>query len=438
MFAHRRARRAHRRAHRSTRRTVAIAAVATALVLTSCSTPSTGGNAPASSTPGVTDDTVTIGTHTPLTGPAAPGYASVSAGALAYFAYVNDNGGVHGRKINYIVKDDGYNPANTQMVVRELVQDDQVFAIFNGLGTPTHSSVIDFLNDNGVPDLFVSSGSTTWNQPKKYPNLFPFNANYVVEGSALGQYATDELTGQTACFLGQDDDLGGDMRRGAELVLGEGGLAQVEEYSTSNADLTAQVGALKSAGCEVVILAAIPGFVALSLTTAARLDWSPTWITSSVGSDQLVLLDLLGEGGAGLLEGLVSTGYLQSADEDNGWSELFRQINTDYNSDAPFTGAVFNGMSSAYLFTEALYAAGQEPTRESIVEAITSGKLVGNGMFPLSFKKDDYSSFRGVGIAVIRDGLQKFEGTAYRLDGDKVTAVEPEPVPLVGKGIPGL
>lgn len=423
---------------RGPRTALLVTAALAALVLSSCSTPTGGGNSPAAATPGVTDDTVTIGTHTPLTGPAAPGYASVSAGALAYFAYVNDNGGVHGRKINYVVKDDGYNPANTQMVVRELVQDDQVFAIFNGLGTPTHSSVVDFLRDNGVPDLFVSSGSTTWNQPRNYPSMFPFNANYVVEGSALAKYATETFPGKQVCFLGQDDDLGGDMRRGAELVLGGDGLAQVEQYSTSNADLTAQMGALKSSGCDVVILAAIPGFVALSLTTAARLDWSPTWITSSIGADQLVLLDLLGDGGAELLEGLVSTGYLQSSDEDNGWSDLFRQINADYNNDAPFTGAVFNGMSAAYLFTEALHAAGQEPTRESIVEAVRSGRLVGNGMFPLSFSKDDYSSYRGVGIAVIRDGRQTFENIAYRLDGDTVETVDPEPVPLVGKGIPGL
>ncbi len=409
--------------------------VVTALALTACSTPQSGGDS-AATTPGVTDDTITIGTHTPLTGPAAPGYASVSAGALAYFAYVNDNGGIHGRNINYIVKDDAYNPANTQMVVRELVQDDQVFAIFNGLGTPPHTSVVDYLNDNGVPDLFVSSGSTTWNQPSKYPAMFPFNANYVVEGSALGQYSVDKLPGKQVCFLGQDDDLGGDMRRGVELVLGSDGLGHVEEYSTSNADLTAQIGALKGAGCEAVVLAAIPGFVSLSMTTAARLAWEPVWLTSSIGADYPVLLDLLGQEGEQLLEGLVSTGYLQSSTADNGWSQLFRQINTDYNGDAQFTGAVFNGMSAAYLFTEALAAAGPEPTRESIVEAIRSGQLVGNGVLPLSFTADDYSSYTGVGISIVRDGIQDFSDIAYQLINDSVSPLELDPVPLVGNGIP--
>lgn len=424
------------RSHASRAALVAAAAVA-ALVLTSCSTPTSDGGASGTQVPGVTDDTITIGTHTPLTGPAAPGYASVSAGALAYFAYVNDNGGVHGRKINYIVKDDGYNPANTQMVVRELVQDDGVFAIFNGLGTPPHTSVVDYLNDSDVPDLFVASGSTTWNQPEQYPNMFPFNPSYVVEGAALGQYANDELPGQTVCFLGQDDDLGGDTRIGAEIALGSDGLAHIEEYSTSNADMTAQMGALKSAGCDAVVLAAIPGFVSLALTTAARLAWEPTWLVPSIGADYSVLVDLLGDGGPELLEGFVSAGFLQPAHGDNDWSAFFKQINKDYNSDAPFTGPTFNGMSAAYMFTEALYAAGEQPTRESIVEAIGSGVIVGNGVLPANFAADDHSSYKGVGINVVQDGRQDYDGIAYQLQGETISPIELDPVPLTGKGIPG-
>ena len=410
-----------------------------ALVLTSCSTTGTSGqrDGAATSVPGVTDDSVRIGTHTPLTGPAAPGYASVSAGALAYFDYVNANGGVHGRAIEYVVKDDAYNPANTQMVVRELVQEEEVFALFNGLGTPPHTSVIDYLHDNGVPDLFVSSGSQTWNQPEAYPSMFPFNADYVVEGSALAQYANDEFPGRSICFLGQDDDLGGDLLAGAELVLGPDALVQVEEYSTSNPDVTAQVGAMKASGCEVAVLATIPAFTALAMGTAARLDWAPVWATSSVGADYPVLLDLLGEAGPPLLEGLIATGYLQASEGDNDWASLFSQINEDYNGGAPFTGAVFNGMSAAYLFTEALAAAGEHPTRESIVEAIRSGNLVGNGVLPLEFSAEDHSGYRGVGISEVRGGVQDFIGFAYRLDGETVTAIDLAPVPLVGAGIPG-
>src|SRR5690606_29878537 len=118
----------------------------------------------------------------------------------------------------------------------------EIFAMVNGLGTPTHTAVLDYLNQNEVPDLFVASGSTSWNQLEQYPYTFGFNADYVVEGAALAQYAIDTQPGATVCLLGQDDDFGDEMIAGAELALGEGGLAHIERYSTSNQDVTAQIG----------------------------------------------------------------------------------------------------------------------------------------------------------------------------------------------------
>ena len=145
---------------------VAVAGVVIALAACSKSKNSSGS---ASNDPGITATTVTVGTHQPLTGPAAPGYSKISAATKAYFAYVNAKGGVNGRKINYKIMDDGYNPATTQTDVRQLVLQDKVFAILNGLGTPTHTGVLDFLKTNKVPDLFVASGSRSWNQPDEVP-----------------------------------------------------------------------------------------------------------------------------------------------------------------------------------------------------------------------------------------------------------------------------
>ena len=136
------------------------------LAAAGCSNSDSGGGSSAD-TPGVTDTEIVVGTHMPLTGPAAAGYSKIAPATKAYFDYVNANGGVHGRKITYKIMDDGYNPANTQQVVRQLVLQDKVFAILNGLGTPTHSGVLDFLKTNRVPDLFVASGSRSWNQPDK-------------------------------------------------------------------------------------------------------------------------------------------------------------------------------------------------------------------------------------------------------------------------------
>ncbi len=423
---------------RLTRNTAAVSlagAATLSLVLAACSTPASPGNG---ATPGVTDDTVTIGTHTPLTGPAAPGYADVSAAALAYFSYLNDEGGVNGRTINYIIKDDAYNPASTQMVVRELVQDDQVFAIFNGIGTAPHTSVLEYLNEKQVPDLFVATGSKSWNQPEKYPYTFPFNADYAVEGAALAQYATDEYPRQKVCVLGQDDDLGGFMLEGVEANLGADGVTHTEQYSTSNPDLTAQIGAMQAAGCEVNILGSIPAFTALAMSTAARIGWDTQWFATSVGLDYATLIEILGEDtGPKLLENLSGVNYLPGAYGDGEWVDLFRGVNEKYNSGAPFNGNTVFGMSAAYLFAEALEKTGKNPTREGILEVIRSGSLAGNGVAPLAFSGDNHGSYFTVGIVTMHDGVQNFNDVAYTVDGGEATRVVMEPVPFVESGIPG-
>ena len=416
---------------RNRARTVVAAtgAVAVGLTLSAC-----GGADEA--TPGVSEDTVTVGTHQPLTGPAAAGYSSISAATSAYFDYVNANGGVHGRSIEYIVKDDGYNPANTQTVVRELVQQDDVFAVLNGLGTPTHSSVLDFLNQNEVPDLFVSSGSTAWNDPEAYPYTFGYNADYLVEGSALAQYASDEHPDEKVCLLGQDDDYGETMLAGAQIVLGDDGVAAYETYETSNQDVTAQIGALQSAGCEVVMLATVNGFSALAVGTAAQMGFMPTWMASSAGGDYPTLVEFLGEDVAPqLLQGFVSVNYLPFS-PDGEWVELFQQINDEYNDGASFDGNTVFGMGVAYAFTEALAKAGEDPTREALVEVLESGELVGNGIVPLAYSAENHAGYDAAGITMVDGGVQDFVGTTYRLEGESVTPIEPEQIALVDDGSP--
>ena len=163
-------------------RVPAIAAVAVAaLTVAACSALALAALAPAraggssssaaltASAPGITATTITIGSHQPLTGPAAPGYSEIAPASAAYFAYVNAHGGVYGRKIVYKYLDDGYNPTNTSQVVRQLVLQDNVYAIFNGLGTPTHLAVLSFLNSQKVPDVFVASGCDCWDAPTTDP-----------------------------------------------------------------------------------------------------------------------------------------------------------------------------------------------------------------------------------------------------------------------------
>jgi len=402
--------------HRIARRGIAIAAALTlAAAAAACSddAPSDDGGTTAN-VPGVTADEITFGTHMPLTGPAAAGYSKIAPASKAYFDYVNANGGVHGRKITYKIMDDTYNPATTQQVVRELVLQDKVFAILNGLGTPTHTGVLDFLKTNRVPDLFVASGSRSWDQPDKYPGTFGFNVDYTVEGKILATHVKQTQAGKKVCFLGQDDDFGRDALAGIEKILGP--VAAKQSYVTSNPNVGPQMGALKQAGCQVVMLATVPGFTALSLGTASKIGFKPQFVVSQVGADLTTLKKQLGPG-APLTEGLISDNYLPlSTEEANPWIQLFKKVNTQHNNNAEFDNNVVYGMSVAYLFVQTLQAAGKDLTRDGLIAAVEKGGFQGPGFAPLRFSDKDHSGYGGMRMSRVQGGKQEYFGTVYETD----------------------
>jgi branched-chain amino acid transport system substrate-binding protein len=412
------------------RRLCAILAV---LTLAACS--SDGGGTSAN-TPGVTDKEILVGTHMPLTGPAAAGYSKIAPASKAYFDYVNAGGGVHGRTINYKIMDDTYNPATTQQVVRELVLQDKVFAILNGLGTPTHTGVLDFLKTNRVPDLFVASGSRSWDQPGKYPGTFGFNVDYTVEGKILGSYVKQSQAGKKVCFLGQDDDFGRDSLAGLEKIVGT--VAAKQSYVTSNPNVGPQMGALKQAGCQVVMLATVPGFTALSIGTAAKIGFKPQFVVSTVGADLGTLSKQLGAA-APLTEGMVSANYLpMSTDDSNPWIQLFKKVNAQYNAGAEFDNNTVYGMSVAYLFVQSLQAAGQDLTRDGLTAAIEKGGFQGPGLVPLRFSKSDHSGYGGEQLTRVQGGKQAYFGNAFETDSDAgpVNAYTAAPAAPPANGIP--
>jgi branched-chain amino acid transport system substrate-binding protein len=412
---------------------------ATALALLLLAAGCSNGNSSSSGggdTPGVTDTEITVGTHMPLTGPAAAGYSKIAPATKAYFDYVNANGGIYGRKINYKIMDDGYNPSNTQQVVRQLVLQDKVFAILNGLGTPTHTGVLDFLKTNRVPDLFVASGSRSWNQPDKYPGTFGFNPDYTVEGKILATHVKETYPGKKACFLGQDDDFGKDSLAGVEKILGP--VAAKQTYVTSSPNVGPQMGALKAAACDVVILATIPGFTALSIGTAAKIGFKPQFVVSNVGSDPTTLTKTLGQA-AGLLEGVVAAGYLPLATDDaNPWIQLYKKVNSQFNNNAEFDNNVVYGMSVAYLFVQSLQGAGKDLTRDKLTAAVTKGGFTGPGLVPVRFSDKDHSGYAGEQLTRLTGGKAAYFGTPYQTDdGDgPVTAYQGSAVTPPQNGIP--
>ena len=212
--------------HLSVKRSLVSAALllGVALVVVACgssSSSSSGGSSGSggSTAPGVTATSITFGSHQPLTGPAAPGYSEIAPASQAFFNYVNAHGGVNGRKLQLIYKDDAYNPTNTVNVTHQLVLQDHVFGIFEGLGTPTHTKVVSYLNASKVPDLFVASGCACWDDGTKQPYTFGWQPNYTIEGKILGQYIKQHFAGQPVAVLYQDDDFGQGGLKGIEAEV---------------------------------------------------------------------------------------------------------------------------------------------------------------------------------------------------------------------------
>jgi len=363
------------------------------------------------SAPGVTATTVTIGSHQPLTGPAAPGYSEIAPSSDAMFKYINSQGGVNGRTITYTYKDDGYNPANTETVVKSLVLQDNVYAIFNGLGTPTHSKVTDFLNTKRVPDLFVASGAQLWDQPKKNPYTFGWQPDYFIEGKILGKYIKENFPGKKIGYFYQDDDFGQAGIKGLDTQLDPSQVVDKEPYQTSQ--LAAKGGIapailkLKAKGAEVVVSFTIPAATAVEMLTNFAVGYKPQLVVTDVGSDPTTLGGLLGKfsqgkAGAALLNGIVTDGYLPALnDTANPWTTLFKKIHDQYVPNLPFDGNVEFGMAVAYTFAEALKAAGKNPTRQSLIDAVEAGGFKGAGLAPFRFSKDSHAGYTGVRIGVL-------------------------------------
>ena len=432
------------------------AGAALALVVSACSSSgSKGGGATGStagankaSAPGVTATTVTIGATDPLTGPAAPGYSEISPAAQAYFNYANANGGVYGRKVTLKYLDDAYNPAQTLTLTKQLVLQDKVFAMVGALGTPTHTKVVDFLNSERVPDLFVASGCSCWDQPSKHPYTFGWQPDYIVEGKILGQYISKTYPGKKVAYFYQDDDLGKDGVTGLDKYISQSLVVSRQSYEPGNTDVTAQVSAIARAKPDVVALFTIPQYTALFKLTSLKLGFNPTMVVSNVGSDPLTLSGLLEafakQGGATvngnqLIEGVVSDAYLSPlGDTSNSWITLFKKVRDQYAPNLPFDGNVLYGMATAYTFLQVLKAAGQNPTRQSIVDAVEKGGLTGPGLVPYRYSKDSHAGFIGVQIGTIKSGALAVTGTPLTTDNGSgpITPYTTAQQPAPANGIP--
>jgi ABC-type branched-subunit amino acid transport system substrate-binding protein len=409
-------------------------------LLAACGQSTSQGNA--ASAPGISATEIKIGSTQPLTGPAAPGYSEIAPAANAYFQYVNARGGVFGRKITYDYLDDGYNPTTTASATRKLVLEDKVFAIFNALGTPTHLAVVDYLNTEKVPDLFVASGCNCWNDPK-YPYTFGWQTDYTIEGKILGQYINQSLAGRKVGYFYQNDEFGLDGVKGLDQQITS--VASRQTYVPTNTNVAPAISALQASGAQVVASFSIPAFTALALLTAAKLHYNPIWVVSNVGSDVPTLTGLLtrfskGAVGGQLLTGMVTDTYGPLvADASNPWVALFKQVHDVYVSGLPWDGNVLYGMEVAYTFVQAMKAAGQNPTRSGLVHTLETTKLTGGpGIVPFGYASGNHLGYLGVQVATIgAGGSVTTVGSIYTSsDSGSITPYSGTPSTPPANGIP--
>jgi hypothetical protein len=420
------------------------------MLLAACGSTSSSSGALQASAPGVTAKTITIGSHQPLTGIAAPGYDEIAPASNAYFQYVNAHGGVYGRKIVYKYLNDQYNSSITTTDVRQLVLQDHVFAIFNGLGTPTHLAVAPFINAEKVPDLFVASGCACWNAPSSLPQTFGWQVNYIREGKILGNYVESHFKGKKIAYFYQDDEFGLDGVKGLNYEIPAAQVVAKEPYNVAAANPAAEVGtltaALKASGAQVVVAFAVPAFMALLRLSELSLSYSPTIVSSSVGSDPKTLSGLLnsfakksGSFGTSLIQGIITDSYLPSLGSNDSWIKLFTKIHDQYIPSLPMDGNVLYGMAVGYTFVQALLKAGRNPTRQDLVNAVNAGLPQGVSVAPYAYSSGDHDGITGAFMAKVDNGVIVALGPVQVTDNTATGAVTtdstPQP-PAPTSGIP--
>ncbi len=331
------------------------------------------------SDPGISDTSILIGGTAPLSGEASSA-AAVSAGANAYFKYVNARGGVNGRQIEYKILDDGYDPARTIQDVRELVQQDRVFAVFNSLGTSNNLAIRDFLNQSGVPQLFVASGATTWGRDaKRYPWTIGYIPSYQTEGIVLARQVLRTKPKAKIAVLYQDDDYGKDLLAGFKRGLGAkaGQIAKAVGYDPTAADVNSEVADLRATKADTFMVFAFGKFAIQAMIQAAKLGWRPQAYVNAVASSQslMTIADLTGA--KAVTRNAVSIVFFKDP-SDPKWAndpgiKLMQTIVKKYGgANDVKNGYYVAGMASAFTMVDALKRAGKNLTRAGIMAAARS------------------------------------------------------------------
>ena len=396
------------------RRRVGAALLSLALVA------ATGGSASAQKQydTGASDTEIKIGNIVPYSGPASA-YGVVGKAMGAVFKKVNDEGGINGRKINFISYDDAYSPPKAVEQARRLIESDEVLLLFGTLGTASNSAIQKYLNAKKVPQLFVATGATKWNEPKSFPWTMGWLPSYQSESHIYAKYLIREKPVGKIAVLYQNDDMGKDYLKGLKDGFGNAAsrIVAEESYEVSEPTIESHIVRMKSSSPDVVILFTTPKFGAQAIKKLGEMDWKPTTIISNVSASTASVMRPAGIDNA---QGVISAAYAKDV-SDPQWADdpgigAFKQLLAKYLPEAnPVDSSALTGYNMAQTMVEVLKRCGDDLTRANIMKQAASLKAFAqDGLLPgvtLTTAADDFQPIEQL-------QLMQFKGERWQLFGD--------------------
>jgi branched-chain amino acid transport system substrate-binding protein len=368
---------------------------------------------------GVTQTEIKIGNTNPYSGPASA-YGTIGKVIGAYFKKVNDEGGVNGRKINYITYDDGYSPPKAVEMVRKLVEQDQVALLFQTLGTPTNSAIHKYMNTQKVPHLFVATGATKWNDPKNFPWTMGFQPNYQTEGRVYASYILKNFPDAKVGILYQNDDYGKDYLKGMEDGLGANAsklIVMKQSYEVTDPTVDSQIINLKNSGANVFFNITIPKFAVQAIKKAHDIGWKPTHFLNNVSSS---LATVLKPAGLEASKGLITALYMKEVtdpqwNKDKGYTDWVAFMKKYYPEGNLEDQSNAYGYNVAILMVQTLKQCGNDLSRENIMKQAASLK---DFDLPLLLPGMKINTSPTDHAPIEQEQLAKFDGERWVLFGE--------------------
>jgi len=418
--------------HSSLVRLLALALVAVMAVAAGCGRDDDGGGGGGgtASAPGCSDSEIHLGGSYPFSGPASA-YAAIEQGVQARFKAQNADGGVNGRQIKFTTLDDGYEPAKALTNARRLITQEQVFALFNTLGTPNNLAIWDYVNQQEVPHLYVATGASDWGRDiEAHPWTTGWQPNYVDEAAIYAEFLKQEKPNAKVAVLFQNDGFGKDLLAGFERAI-EGSQIEIiarESYEVTDPTITSQMSILAASGADTFLNITTPKFSAQSVAAVAKSDWEPLHILNSVGASKSLVLEPVGLENA---QGIYSAAYYKQPDDpqfaDDPAMQTYKEAVEKYVPDAdPNESFVTYGWAAATTMIETLKAT--DPlTREGLMETARSldieQPLLLPGVRVQMNGADDTYPIQSMQI-------MRFKGDRWQMEGDVIDATQLDPKPV--------